>query len=69
MDSVVVLVSWFVRQGCVEVASFKFLRVSLYSGAASLNVSWLHESVLIRLFIDEGNCRMIDGVWFDKLLM
>ena len=29
----------------------------------------LHDNLLIRLFIGEGNCRVIEGGWLDKRLI
>ena len=45
------------------------LNASLYSGFAALNVSSLHDSLLMRLLIDVGSCRMMVGGWLDKRLM
>ena len=43
-------------------------KVSLYKGVASLNVASFHESLLIRLFIDVGSCRIDGGLLEDKLM-
>ena len=44
----------YVKSVLTKLLRFK---ASLYKGAASLNVASLHESLLIRLFIDVGSCR------------
>ena len=45
------------------------LNASLYSGAAASNVPLSQDSVLIRLLIELGSSRRMDGWWFDELLM
>ena len=56
----------YVKSVLTKLLRFK---ASLYKGAASLNVASLHESLLIRLFIDVDSCRRIDGGWSEDWLM
>ena len=45
------------------------LKASLYSWDEASNVCLLHESLLIRLLMDEGSCFTIAGGWFERRLM
>ena len=45
------------------------LKASLYVWDESSNVCLLHESLLIRLLMDEGSCFTIAGGWFERRLM
>ena len=46
-----------------------YFKASLYNGAALSNTLLLHESLLIRLLMEVGNCRRMEGAWFDERLI